>query len=186
MVPQMSMLDSDISYLKGVGPKRAELLNKELGIFTCGDLLQQFPHRYIDKTQFHSVNMLHQESGEVQLRGILRRLVAVGEGRKKRLTARFRDDTGAIDLVWFSGVSYLQNQLEVGKEYVIYGRVNAFRDKLSIPHPEMEPANPEKIKKAASFAPVYPSTEKLNTKGLDARNRRRIMATLLERLRPEA
>lgn len=181
----MNTLDSDISYLKGVGPKRAELLNKELCIFTCGDLLQQYPHRYIDKTQFHKINTLHQESGEVQLRGILRRLVPVGEGRKKRLTGSFRDETGAIDLVWFSGVSYLQKQLEVGKEYVIYGRVNAFRDQLSIPHPEMEIANPEKIKKAASFAPVYPSTEKLNTKGVDARNRRRMMAALLDKLQPE-
>lgn len=185
MAPHMNTLDSDISYLKGVGPKRAELLNKELCIFTCGDLLQQYPHRYIDKTQFHKINTLHQESGEVQLRGILRRLVPVGEGRKKRLTGRFRDETGAIDLVWFSGVSYLQKQLEVGKEYVIYGRVNAFRDQLSIPHPEMEIANPEKIKKAASFAPVYPSTEKLNTKGVDARNRRRMMAALLDKLQPE-
>ncbi len=185
MAPHMNTLDSDISYLKGVGPKRAELLNKELGIFTCGDLLQQYPNRYIDKTQFHKINTLHQESGEVQLRGILRRLVPVGEGRKKRLTGRFRDETGAIDLVWFSGVSYLQKQLEVGKEYVIYGRVNAFRDQLSIPHPEMEIANPEKIKKAASFAPVYPSTEKLNTKGVDARNRRRMMAALLDKLQPE-
>ena len=181
----MNTLDSDISYLKGVGPKRAELLNKELSIFTCGDLLQQYPHRYIDKTQFHKINTLHQDSGEVQLRGILRRLTPVGEGRKKRLSGRFRDETGAIDLVWFSGVNYLYKQLEVGKEYVIYGRVNAFRDKLSIPHPEMELANPEKIKKAASFAPVYPSTEKLNSKGLDARNRRRIMGALLEKLRPE-
>ena len=185
MAPHMNTLDSDISYLKGVGPKRAELLNKELCIFTCGDLLQQYPHRYIDKTQFHKINTLHQESGEVQLRGILRRLVPVGEGRKKRLTGSFRDETGAIDLVWFSGVSYLQKQLEVGKEYVIYGRVNAFRDQLSIPHPEMEIANPEKIKKAASFAPVYPSTEKLNTKGVDARNRRRMMAALLDKLQPE-
>ncbi|TXB65563.1 ATP-dependent DNA helicase RecG [Phaeodactylibacter luteus] len=181
----MNFLESDISYLKGVGPKRAELLNKELSIFTVGDLLQQFPHRYIDKTQFHRINELREDSGEVQLKGTLRRLVTVGEGRKKRLTARFRDETGAIDLVWFSGVSWLEKQLEVGKPYVIYGRVNAFRDKLSIPHPEMEEAAAEQQKKAVAFAPVYPSTEKLNTKGLDARNRRRIMAGLFEKLNPQ-
>lgn len=181
----MSTLETDISYLKGVGPKRAELLKKELSIFTFHDLLYQYPFRYIDKTQFHKIGELREDSGEVQLRGVLRRLSTAGEGRKKRLTGRLRDDSGAIDLVWFSGVSWLEKQLEAGKEYILYGRINAFNGKLSMPHPEMEEADPEKIKKAATFAPVYPSTEKLNTKGLDARNRRRIMVSLFERLRPE-
>jgi ATP-dependent DNA helicase RecG len=178
----MNTLDSDISYLKGVGPKKAELLNKELSIFTFHDLLHQFPHRYIDKTQFHKIGHLREDSGEVQLRGILRRLSTVGEGRKKRLVGRLRDETGVIELIWFTGAHWLEKQLQVGKEYVIYGRINSFKGKLSMPHPEMEEANPEKIKKAATFAPVYPSTEKLNTKGLDARNRRRIMKSLLEKI----
>lgn len=180
----MNTLDTDISYLKGVGPKKAEMLNKELSIFTFHDLLHQFPHRYIDKTQFHKIGMLREDSGEVQLRGVLRRLSSVGQGRKKRLVGRLRDDTGVLELVWFSGAHWLEKQLEVGKEYVIYGRINSFKGKLSMPHPEMEEANPEKIKKAATFAPVYPSTEKLNSKGLDARNRRRIMKSLLEKIKP--
>jgi len=180
----MNTLDTDISYLKGVGPKKAEMLNKELSIFTFHDLLHQFPHRYIDKTQFHKIGMLREDSGEVQLRGVLRRLSSVGQGRKKRLVGRLRDDTGMLELVWFSGAHWLEKQLEVGKEYVIYGRINSFKGKLSMPHPEMEEANPEKIKKAATFAPVYPSTEKLNSKGLDARNRRRIMKSLLEKIKP--
>jgi len=178
----MNTLDTDISYLKGVGPKKAELLNKELSIFTFHDLLQQYPHRYIDKTKFHKIGQLSEDSGEVQLRGVLRRLSTVGEGRKRRLVGRLRDDTGVLELVWFSGVHWLEKQLEVGKEYVVYGRVNAFRGKISMPHPEMEEAKPEKIKQAATFAPVYPSTEKLNTKGLDARNRRRIMRSLFDKI----
>ena len=97
---------------------------------------------------------------------------------------RLRDDSGMIELVWFSGVHWLEKQLEVGKEYVAYGRINSFRGKISMPHPEMEEVKPEKLKKASSFAPVYPSTEKLNTKGLDARTRRRIMAALFEKLSP--
>ncbi|MCB9039419.1 MAG: ATP-dependent DNA helicase RecG [Lewinellaceae bacterium] len=180
----MNLLDTSVEFLKGVGPKRAELLQKELGIFTYRDLLQHYPYRYIDKTQFHRVRELSEHSGEVQLRGILRRLSTVGEGRKRRLVGRFRDDTGAVDLVWFSGVHWLEKQLEVGKEYVIYGRVNSFRGQLSIPHPEMELAKQENIEKAATFAPVYSSTDKLNTKGLDARARRRIAAALFEKINP--
>jgi len=180
----MNTLDTDISYLKGVGPKKAEMLNKELSIFTFHDLLHQFPHRYIDKTQFHKIGMLREDSGEVQLRGVLRRLSSAGEGRKKRLVGRLRDDTGMLELVWFSGAHWLEKQLDVGKEYVVYGRINSFKGKLSMPHPEMEEAKPEKIEKAATFAPVYPSTEKLNSKGLDARNRRRIMKSLLEKIKP--
>jgi ATP-dependent DNA helicase RecG len=180
----MNTLDTDILYLKGVGPKKAEMLNKELSIFTFHDLLHQFPHRYIDKTQFHKIGMLREDSGEVQLRGVLRRLSSVGEGRKKRLVGRLRDDTGMLELVWFSGAHWLEKQLDVGKEYVVYGRINSFKGKLSMPHPEMEEAKPEKIEKAATFAPVYPSTEKLNSKGLDARNRRRIMKSLLEKIKP--
>ncbi|MCB0566612.1 MAG: ATP-dependent DNA helicase RecG, partial [Phaeodactylibacter sp.] len=180
----MNLLDTSIEFLKGVGPKRAELLQKELGIFTFRDLLQHYPHRYIDKTQFHRVRELSEHSGEVQLRGILRRLSTVGEGRKRRLAGRFRDDTGVIDLVWFSGVHWLEKQLEVGKEYVIYGRVNSFRGQLSIPHPEMELALQENIQKAATFAPVYSSTDKLNTKGVDSRTRRRAMKALFEKIKP--
>ncbi|MCO6475805.1 MAG: ATP-dependent DNA helicase RecG [Phaeodactylibacter sp.] len=180
----MTLLDTSIEFLKGVGPKRAELLQKELGIFTFRDLLQHYPHRYIDKTQFHRIRELNEQSGEVQLRGVLRRLSTVGEGRKRRLTGRFRDDSGVIDLVWFSGVHWLEKQLEVGKEYVIYGRVNSFRGQLSIPHPEMELAKQENLQKAATFAPVYPSTDKLNTKGVDARTRRRMMKALFEKINP--
>ncbi len=180
-----SILDSPIEYLKGVGPKRGELLKKELQIFTQGDLLEHFPMRYVDKTRFHRIRDLSSDSDQVQLRGILRRLTTVGEGRKKRLVGRLRDETGAIELVWFTGVHWLEKALIVGQEYVVFGRVNAFRNQLNIPHPEMEVVSEENTRKAATFAPVYPSTEKLNTKGVDAKVRRRLMKTLLERLKPQ-
>jgi ATP-dependent DNA helicase RecG len=183
MISSTSILDSPIEYLKGVGPARAELLKKELGIHTFGDLLEHYPYRYIDKTQFHRIRDLSEDSGEVQIKGVLRRLDIVGEGRKRRLVGRFRDESGAaIDLVWFSGVSYLEKNLTVGAPYSVYGRVNAFRDQLSIPHPEMEKLDERNAQEAATFAPVYASTEKLNNKGIDARARRRLIKTLLERL----
>lgn len=179
-----NLLNGPIEYLKGVGPKKGELLKKELGIFTLRDLLLHFPFRYIDKTQFHRIRELGENSGQVQLKGVLRRLTVAGGGRKRRLVGRLRDETGAIDLVWFTGIHWIEKSLIVGKEYVIFGRVNAFRNQLSIPHPEIEEVSSDNTKKAATFAPVYPSTEKLNTKGLDAKNRRRLMKNLLEKLNP--
>jgi ATP-dependent DNA helicase RecG len=177
-----NILDSPIEYLKGVGPTRGDMLKKELSIFTFRDLLFHFPYRYIDKTQFHRIKDLDEFSGTVQLKGILRRLSVAGQGRKRRLVGRFRDDTGAIELVWFTGVHWLEKSLVVGKEYVIYGKVNAFNNQLNIAHPEMEVVNPENAQKASSFEPVYSSTEKLNSKGLDAKGRRKLMKTLLEKL----
>ncbi len=176
------ILDTPIEYLKGIGPKRGELLRKELNIHTFGDLLLQYPFRYVDKTQFHNINQINIDSGNVQLKGVLRRLTASGQGRKKRLHGRFRDATGVIDLIWFTGIHWLEKSLVVGKQYVVYGRISAFKDQLNIAHPEMEEVNEENSQKAATFAPVYPSTEKLNTKGLESKARRRIMVTLLEKI----
>lgn len=178
------ILESPIEYLKGVGPKKGELLRKELGIATFGDLLFAYPSRYIDKTQFHRIADLHEDSGTVQLKGVLRRISTEGEGRKMRLSGQFRDESGAISLVWFTGISWLQKQLVIGQEYVIYGRVNTFKDSFSIPHPEMEVVSAENTQVASAFAPVYPSTEKLNAQGLDAKNRRRLLKALLEKLEP--
>lgn len=178
------LLQSPIEFLKGVGPKRAELLQKELGIFTFGDLLWHYPSRYIDKTQFYRIADLSPESGNVQVKGQLRRLQVVGTGRKRRLTGTLRDESGAIDLVWFTGIHWLEKQLSIGQEYVVYGRVNAFRNQLSLPHPEMEAVNAQNQKTKAAFDPVYPSTEKLNSKGLDAKARRRLMKALLQQISP--
>jgi ATP-dependent DNA helicase RecG len=179
-----STLDQPVEYLKGVGPARAQLLREELGISTWGDLLDHYPLRYIDKTQFHSIGSLSEQSGLVQVKGILRQLNRVGEGRKKRLVGRLRDATGTLELIWFSGVNWLEKSLEVGKEYVAFGKINAFRGKLSIPHPEMEVVAARKPSVSAHLSPVYPSTDKLNQKGMDTRARRRVMKALQEKLKP--
>ncbi len=185
MPAQNSFLDSPVEYLKGVGPQRGDLLRKELGIHTPHDLLLQFPFRYIDKTQFHRVADLREDSGQVQLRGVLRRVNVIGEGRKKRMTARLRDDSGAIELVWFTGVHWLQKLVVVGKEYVVFGKVSSFNDKINIAHPEMEDVSEQSAQPAQTFAPVYPSTEKLNTKGLDAKARRRLIENIFAKITTE-
>lgn len=178
------ILETPVEFLKGVGPMKGDLLKKELRIFTFGDLLQHFPYRYVDKTKFHRIRDLTEDSGSVQLKGILRRLSVLGEGKKKRLVGQFRDESGVIDLVWFTGIHWLEKSLIVGSEYVAYGKVNAFGNLLSIPHPEMEVATPENLERAPTFAPVYPGTEKLNAKNLDAKAQRRLMQVLFEKLQP--
>lgn len=180
-----AVLDSPIEYLKGVGPVKAALLQKELGVYTFGDLLQQYPYRYVDKTTFNRMAELDEDSTEVQVRGVLRRLTLMGEGRAKRLVGTLRDDTGMLELVWFKGIHWMQDNLQVGKEYVAFGRLNLFGGRLNLPHPEMEEWDPDKGGPAATFAPVYSSTEKLNNKGLDIRARRRLNQSLLERLGPQ-
>lgn len=180
----MLNLDSNIEYLKGVGPQRADTLKKELGIFTCRDLLHHFPFRYIDRTKFHQIRDVKNEGEQVQLRGILRRLETLGEGRVKRLTGTLRDDTGSIELVWFQSIHWMEKSLTVGKEYIVFGRVNEFNGRFSITHPEMEESNPDNIQKARTFDPVYPSTDKLTQKGLDARGIRRLTRQLLDGILP--
>lgn len=182
----MLQLDSNIEYLKGVGPQRADVLKKELGIFTCRDLLLHFPFRYIDRTRFHRIREVQNEGEQVQLRGILRRLETLGEGRSRRLTGTLRDESGAMELVWFQSILWMEKSLSVGKEYIVFGRVNEFNGRFNITHPEMEEANPDNSQKARTFDPVYPSTEKLTLKGLDARGLRRLTRQLLDTLPPDA
>lgn len=180
----VNLLETSIEYLKGVGPARADLLKKELSIFTFQDLLMLFPFRYVDKTKFHKIRDLYEDSGDVQIRGILRRLTMLGEGRKKRLVGRFRDETGVIELVWFRGANYMENSLKVGAEYIVFGRINSFNQKLNIPHPEIEEVTPQNRAAAQTFAPVYASTEKLKMKRLGMEARRKLVKTLIEQLPP--
>ncbi|MCW5922447.1 MAG: ATP-dependent DNA helicase RecG [Saprospiraceae bacterium] len=184
-------LDSNIEYLKGVGPQRAEVLKKELGIFTCRDLLFHFPFRYIDRTKFHKIRDIHTEGELVQIRGTLRRLETLGEGRARRLVGSLRDETGMMELVWFQAVQWLEKSLTVGKEYIVFGRVNEFNGRFNITHPEMEsltldpsPTGEGPGVRQRTFDPVYPSTDKLTQKGLDAKGLRKIIRTLLDGLSP--
>ena len=180
----MPALDTAIEYLKGVGPQRADVLKKELGVFTAGDLLFHFPFRYIDRTKFHNIRDIQTEGEQYQVKGILRRLETLGEGRAKRLVGTLRDESGSIELVWFQSIQWLERTLKVGKEYVVYGRASVFNSRFNIPHPETEEVTPDNIQSARTFDPVYPSTDKLTQKGLDAKGLRKILRGLLDALTP--
>ncbi|SKB85056.1 ATP-dependent DNA helicase RecG [Parapedobacter luteus] len=170
-----------IEYLKGVGPNRAEVLKSELGIHTFGELLQHYPFRYIDRTQFHKIQQLQPDMPAAQVIGRLIHLEEVGERRGKRLIGHFKDDTGAMELVWFQSIGWLKKSLKVGAAYIIYGKPNVFNNQLSITHPEMELYHPG-AKQAGnmSLQPVYSSTEKLKKFMLDSRGIQKLQAALLE------
>ncbi len=185
-VSKAGLLDQSIARLPGIGPAKAELLGKELMIFSLGDLLHSYPFRYVDRTQFHHIIDILPDQGNVQIKGRLVSMTMKGEHRKKRLVGRIRDESGAaLELVWFRGVNYLDRTYKIGEEYVCYGTVQEFNGKLSITHPEMELANRAVAEGEASFEPVYASTEKLNKRGLDTRGRRKLIRAVLDELLPE-
>ena len=174
-----SILSSPIEYLKGVGPQRAELLKKELSIFTFQDLLEHFPFRHVDKTKVNLISDITPQTEYIQVGGNLQDVELVGDKRAKRLVAYLRDKSGTLELVWFQGVNWVQKSLVPGQSYLVYGRVSFFQNAVQIVHPEIEPWSPDK-KEGKSFAePVYPTTEKLKARSLGGRQLAKLTQTLL-------
>ena len=172
------ILNTSIEFLKGVGPNRAKLLNGELKISTFKDLLFQFPFRYIDKTSYHKISEIQSINSEIQIIGKISDLKEVGIGKKKRLVAKFIDDTGSIDLVWFKTNRWLIDSIKLNTEYIAYGKLNSYNGKHSIAHPELELYNNENVKKRTKLTAVYPSTELLNRRGIT----NKVILNLIEEL----
>ena len=176
-----NLLDTPIEFLKGVGPQRGELLKKELRIFTFRDLLHYYPFRYVDKSELNTVRQIPEMDGPVQLKGIIRAIKKSGAGRAKRLSAVFSDDTGTIELIWFSGLNYIEANLHVNRPVLIYGKAKFYGASWNIAHPEMEYVTGEQTL-SKQLQPVYNSTEKLTAKGLHAKGIARLTESLLEQL----
>ena len=176
------ILDSDIKFLPGVGPKRAELLSKELGISTFRDMLYTFPFRYIDRSRFYSVREIDSSAVYVQLRGRITRIDKAGSGRNLRLIAKFTDGTGYIDLVFFKGLKWMEDKLQVGSEYIVFGKPSVFGQSWNLVHPEVDPATEEKLSQVGVMMGVYSSTEKLHSAGITNKFFEKMIATLLDRV----
>ncbi|GAA4301963.1 ATP-dependent DNA helicase RecG [Aestuariibaculum suncheonense] len=171
-------LQTPIDYLKGVGSSRADLLRKELGIHTYQDLMNLFPNRYIDRTQYYKINALQRNNADVQVIGKIVSFTEVGQNRGKRLVAKFQDDTGTMELVWFRGHKWIKDSLKLNTPYVAFGKTNWFNSTFSMPHPELEPlAEHEKNLRSAMQA-VYPSTEKLSNRGIS----NRVLSKMIQQL----
>ena len=175
-------LNTSISYLKGVGPSRADLLKSELGIHTASDLLNFFPNRYIDRTQFFKINQLQQNSAEIQIVGKITHIKTVTQKRGSRLVATFVDETGMMELVWFRGAKWIKDTLKLNIPYVIFGKLTYFNGLFSMPHPEMELVADYKKNLRTAMQPVYPSTEKLTNKGITNRVVSKMIQSLFEEL----
>ncbi len=175
-------LKQKIEFVKGVGEARALLLKKELGVGSIEDLINIFPFRYDDRSVF--VLLKDVRGGDsVQIKGTLISLNKVKGRGRTRLTGMFKDPSGLIELTWFQGAKWIADTLKLNHEYILFGKVNVYRGKRTIPHPEMELAS--KAEKQSAFLPVYASTEALTKKNVGMRTRRNIVQNIFNILRPE-
>ncbi len=172
-------LETSITYLKGIGESKAETLKKELDIFTFDDLLHHFPFRYVDRSQLYTIESLHAGVAYIQVKGKFTDFKMEGAARAKRLKALFTDGTGYIEVVWFKGISWIQKYIQPNKEYVLFGKPNEFKGKLSIAHPEIEEAKDFLSKGNAGFQPVYSTTETLKRKGLESKGIQKAIKDLI-------
>ena len=179
-----NFFETKLDYLKGVGPQRAALLATELQIYNYGDLIQYYPFRYEDRTQFHQITELYEGMESAQIKGRLRNLDKVGEGFKARLTAQFSDGTGTMELTWFQGITWLEKHLRIGGEYVIYGKPAFFQGRPQMQHPEMDLLTPEN-ERGGYFLPVYHLTEKLKKRYVDSKVIAAAQRNLLEQAYPQ-
>jgi len=171
--------DTPIEFLKGIGPQRAALLNKQLSVYTFADLLQHYPYRYEDRSKFYAIKDVNETLQYVQIRGIIKHKELTGVGIKKRLVAYMNDGTGEIELIWFQGINWIAEKLKPGVEFVAFGKPNRFGNKFSIAHPELDPviaAEPPKN----FLQPVYSLTEKLRSGSFDNKALSRIMHNLVD------
>ncbi|HLF47404.1 MAG TPA: ATP-dependent DNA helicase RecG [Chitinophagaceae bacterium] len=174
-----NILSNPIEYLKGVGPQRADLLKKELSIYTFNDLLHHFPHRHVDKTKLNLISEINSSTDYIQVAGILLNIETVGMNRGKRLVAQLKDKSGFLELTWFQGINWLQKSLQPGKQYLVFGKVSFFQGHPQILHPEMEIFTEEKPEGKFFLEPIYSTTEKLRSKALGGRQIGKLTAALI-------
>ncbi len=172
-------LNTSVEFIKGVGPQKAKLLNSELSIYNYQQLLEYYPFRYEDRTKFYAIAELNPDLANVQFVATLVNMQTIGFGRKVRLVAVAKDETGRIELVWFKGVSWMAKNLKPGVRYVIFGKVTKFGSKLNITHPELEPLTEGNSSKG-QLRPVYPTTEKLKAKYFDSKAFARAIAVIIK------
>lgn len=164
----------DIKYLQGVGPQRAAMLNKELGIYSLYDLLYYFPYKYVDRSRLYYIHEIDGNMPYIQLKGEILSFETMGEGRNRRLVAHFSDGTGVVDLVWFQGIKYLVGRYKVHEEYIVFGKPTVFNGRVNIAHPEVEAAG-ELTLSSMGLQPYYNTTEKMKRGGLNSHAMEKLM-----------
>ncbi|MCX6285224.1 MAG: ATP-dependent DNA helicase RecG, partial [Bacteroidetes bacterium] len=172
-------LETPVEYLKGVGPARAEALRSELQIEVFGDLLTHFPFRYVDRSKMYLIKDIRDENTFIQLRARVIKTKTIGPPRSQRLVVTVEDESGQIDLVWFQGVRWLVDKIANGQEWIIFGKPQMFNGQWNMPHPDIEPPETEPLPISRIIQPIYSSTDKLKSKGLDYKGIGKLVKTLL-------
>jgi ATP-dependent DNA helicase RecG len=181
-----SFLDTPVEYLKGVGPKRAEVLKKELQIVTFHDLITHYPFRYMDRTKYYTVREINNDLMYYQVKGRISKVEIVGKNRAQRLVAILKDQSGEMEMIWFQGIRWIREMIKPGMDVVVFGKPAYFNGSYNFPHPEFELLSERKDHSEEHFQPFYNTTEKLKTIGLDSKGIRKIIRNLVDGLQYNA
>ena len=177
-----NLRQTELTYLPGIGPRRAALLEAELNIRSWHDLLYCFPYKHTDRSRLYRISELTADMPFVQIRGRILSIEQVGQGRKARLIAHFSDGEGFVDLVWFQGIRYVTSTLKLDRDYIVFGRPNAFNGRINIAHPDVDPAESLSLN-CMRLQPYYSVTEKMRRSGLTSRSMEQYTSKLLELLK---
>lgn len=175
----------DIKFLQGVGPQRAAVLNKELGICSFKDLLYYFPYKYVDRSRLYLIREIDGNMPYIQLRGRILSFETFGEGRQRRLVGHFTDGTGVIDLVWFQGLKYIEGKYKANEEYIVFGKPTVFSGRINVAHPDIDPAADLKLSEMG-LEPYYNTTEKMKRHSLNSHAVQKLMKNLFALLKEDA
>lgn len=174
-------LDTSIEFLKNIGPERAKVIKNVLGLATVEDLLTFYPLRYMDKSKVYKIGDLTKEpDADIQLRGKITDIQEIAYNKGKRLSAKFRDETGSLDLVWFRYSKWMKESIPLNKELFIFGKVNFFNGSFSMPHPDIE--TDEKKALHGTLLPIYPGSEKLSKRGINNKFFQNVILSILKEL----
>lgn len=178
----LNILDQDVMYLPGVGPKKKEILSKELGIQTWRDLLEHFPYKYVDRSRIYRISEISGDMPFVQIRG---RMLGYDEyamgARKKRIVGHFSDGHGVVDLVWFQGALYIYKNYPIGKELIVFGRPTVYGGRYQFAHPDIDDASQLQLSDMG-MQPYYMTTERMKKAGINSRAMEKMTKTLVTKL----
>lgn len=179
------ILKTDIKYITGVGPQKKDIIKREIGIETYGDLLEYYPYKYVDRSHIYTISSLSPDMPFVQIKGRILSFESFQMGvKKKRLVAHFGDGTGVVDLVWFSGTQYVSKNYKTGVEYIVFGKPTIYGGRFQISHPELDLAENLQLSEMG-MQPFYVTTERMKNSGLSSRSLEKIVKALLSKLPPQ-
>ncbi len=175
--------EQDIKFLTGVGPKRAELLNKELQVFTFGDLITYYPYKYIDRSKFYTTREVRSNQAYIQIKGKISNFRFEGGRSGRRLVADFHDNEGHIDIIWFHGIKWIKESIKPEKTYIVFGKPSIFQGKVNLIHPEIEDLQLHESKISTSLQALYTTSEKLKKNYINSRIIQKLQHNLLKILK---